>query len=146
MRALRVIVFATSCLLASDGWSDDVKYKLNADKLNCTETETSVSLASPAIVISDRVWAAPGVEQSSKELLPPVKIDFTEPPRIRIVASEDCRDIGTRLCYPHPHVGPEWLDDVAWPLTRELYGLGWPYDGRNNDFNEYRFGLSTLQR
>lgn len=141
MRAVRIAVFATSCFLASDGWGNDVCYKLNADALNAAET--NVSLAPPAIVISDRVWAAPGVEQTTEDLLPPVKFDITGKPRLRIEASEDCRDIGTLMRYPH--VGPQWLDDVAWPLTRQLYGLGRPYyDG--DDRTEFQFGLITLQR
>jgi hypothetical protein len=142
MRALRVVVFATSCFLASDGWTNDVCYKLNADAFNTAETR--VSLAPPAIVISDRVWAAPGVEQTTEDLLPPLKFDVTGKPRLRVEASEDCRDIGTIMRYPH--VGPEWLDEVAWPLTRKLYGLGRPYYDGGDERTEYTFGLITLQR
>jgi len=141
MRAIRLIAFATSYFLASNGWTNDVDYKLNTDTLN--HAEIKVSLAISPIVISDRVWAAPGVEQTTKDLLPPVKFDFAAPQRPRIVAAEDCRDFATMMRYPR--VGPEWLDDVALPLTRELYGLGRPYDD-GDDRTEFTFGGITLQR
>jgi hypothetical protein len=40
---------------------------------------------------------------------------------------------------------PEWLDDAAWPRTRELWGLGISntyYDPRM----QFTFGGITLQR
>ena len=115
----------------------DVAYQLN-DKPLATFEEAKT--AEPfKIAITDRIWAAPGVEQTSKDLLPPVKFDSQRPHRIHIVAAEDCRDSGT--CLRYPHVGPECLDDVAWPLTRELYGLGRPYD----DQEESTFSGPTLQ-
>ncbi len=121
MQTLRVVVLATSCFLARAGWSDDVDYKLDLKELNGAEPNASLEL--PAIVISDRVWAAPGIEQSTKHLLPPRPFDFAKPyQRIRIKHVPGT----THVSYSVPNIdpGPEWLDDAVWPLTRELYGAG----------------------
>jgi hypothetical protein len=131
-------------LTAGIAYSADVDYQIQADSLAPLENPKSAEPLTIAFV--DRVWATPGVEQTSKDLLPPVKIDIEHPPRFRgiyIEAAEDCRDTGT--CRRYPHVGPGWLDEVAWPLTRELYGLGRPYDV-GDDRTEFQFGLVTLQR
>jgi hypothetical protein len=114
----------------------DVGYQLNNTILPTSE-EPKISL-SFAITLTDRVWAAPGIEQAQCELVPAKEFDFTEPNPSRIihtvrskwsVRSED---------------SPQWLDIVAWPRTRELYGLGLPsaYD----DQQEFTFGGITFQR
>jgi hypothetical protein len=141
MRILPFIALNLTCFVASTGLASDVMYKV--DEKIFAIPQASISIQPGDFKIVDRTWAAPGVEQTSQDLLPPIKYDFTAAPRLRIEAAEDCTDIGTRLRYPH--VGPEWLDDVACPLTRELYGLGRPYDGGDNR-TEYTFGLITLQR
>jgi hypothetical protein len=141
MRILPFSALNLASLIATTGLASDVVYKL--DERFVARPEASISIEPGEFKIADRAWAAPGVEQSSKDLLPPVDFDYTGAPRLRIEAAEECSDTGTRLRYPH--VGPEWLDDVAWPLTRELYGLGRPYDGGDNR-TEYTFGLITLQR
>jgi hypothetical protein len=141
MRILPFIALNLACMIASTGLASDVVYKL--DEKIFARPEALISIQPGEFKIADRTWAALGVEQTSQALLLPVSFDFAAAPRFRIEAADDCTDIGTRLRYPH--VGPVWLDDVAWPLTRELYGLGRAYDSGDNR-TEYRFGLITLQR
>jgi hypothetical protein len=81
----------------------DVGYQMNDSPVAAFEEP---KLDKPfAIVITDRVWAAPGVEQST------FRYDFKNPTRSHIEA--DGRRAGDCA----------WLDDAAWPLTRELYRL-----------------------
>jgi hypothetical protein len=141
MRILPFIALNLVCYIASSGFSSDVAYKL--DESTFARPEASISIHPCEFTIVDRTWAAPGVEQSSQDLLPPIKFDFDAAPRIRIVHDAVCTDTSLRLDHPHLQVRPEWLDDVAWPLTRELYGLGRPYDGWDNN-SDFTFG--TLQR
>jgi hypothetical protein len=141
MRILPFIALILVDVIASAGLASDVVYTL--DNESFARSEASISIQPGEFKIADRAWAAPSVEQTSEHLLPPVNFDFAAAPRVHIETAEDCTGSGTRLRYPH--VGPEWLDDVAWPLTRELYGLGRPYDGGDNR-TEYAFGLITLQR
>jgi hypothetical protein len=130
-----------SLLAAQFACAADVTYKLDTKGLTADEPTQKAEPAKLTIV--NREWAVLGVEQTSQDLLPPVKFPCTGPPRIHIEASEDCRDIGT--CLRYPYLGPEWLDDVAWPLTRELYGLGRPaYSG--DDQQVFMFGGIALQR
>lgn len=117
MRIQLAGIILGSMLVAQFAHAADVAYKLDTNGL--TATEPTKMSEPPKLAIVNREWAVPGVEQTSQDLLPRVKFDFAGPPRLRIEASEECRDIGTHLRYPH--VGPEWLDDVALPLTRELW-------------------------
>lgn len=103
-------------LAAQFAYAADVVYKLDTKGL--TGDEPTKKAEPVKLVIVNREWVVPGVEQTSQDLLPPVKFDFAGRPRIE--ATENCRDFGTRLRYPH--TGPDWLEDVAWPLTRELWG------------------------
>jgi hypothetical protein len=144
MRTQLASIVLAMQLTAGIAYSAEVDYQFQADSLAALEKPKTAEPLTIAFV--DRVWATPGVEQSSENLLPPIKIDFENSPRFRgfrIEASEDCRDVGT--CLRYSRVGLEWLDDVAWPLTRELYHLGRPYY-RGDDRTEFTFGLITLQR
>jgi hypothetical protein len=117
--ATKLASIVVGMMLATQfAYSADVAYQLNTVIMQASEPSKIVEPAKLAIV--NREWAVPGVEQSSQDLLPPAKFPYTGPPRLRIEASEDCRDADT--CLRYPHVGPQWLDDVAWPLTRELWG------------------------
>lgn len=131
MRAIQLAAFVAIGFVASLGEATDVAFKLDVE--NFAAVSETTLIRPPAIAISDCVWAAPGIEQSTRTLLPPRKFDFAAPPRLRIVHSMD-------------DAGPEWLDDAAWPLTRELYGLGLPpfdeWDGRQ----QFVFGKCVLQR
>src|SRR5262245_7725436 len=109
MRIQFASIMLGSMLAAQFAYASDVAYKLDTKGLTADEP---AKLAEPVkLSIVNREWAVPGVEQASTDLLPPVKFPYSGPPRIHIEASEDCRDAG--LCLRYPHVGPEWLDDVA---------------------------------
>jgi hypothetical protein len=144
MRIIPFVAISAVGFVASLGLASDVAYRLGIENLPRVEEPTAIQ--PPAIKFADRVWSTPGVEQTSKELLPPQKFDLTAPRafRIRIEAAEDCRDVGLNCRYPHG--GPEWLDDVAWPLTRELYGLGFPASYEYDSRKEFTFSGIVLQR
>ncbi len=137
MRALTSFTLFAACFAPNVGWAADVVYKLNADPLVPRE-EPSISQPA-ALAIVEREWAAPGVDQSSIDLLPPRKFDFTAPRRFCLENAPDT---------PWPHItdgGPQWLDDAAWPLTRELFGLGRP-SCACDDTQVFTFGGIALQR
>ena len=143
MRIAPTVVFAASCLLARAGWSDDVSYKLDLNESNNTVTTASLDL--PKIAIADRAWAAPGIEEARSELLPPRPFDLGEAKAIERYQIERSVSIsGFKVHSQGPREGPQWIDEVAWPRTRELYGLGQTcqYDKRK----EFSFGGITLQR
>ena len=143
MRIKLASIVLGSLLTAPFAYSAEVACQLDTKSLSANESTKTVEPAPLAIV--NREWAIPGVEQTSKDLLPPVKIDIASPPRLRfcIESAEDCTDVAT--CLRYPRVGPEWLDEVAWPLTRELYGLGRP-DYPYCDQQVFWFGGVGLQR
>jgi hypothetical protein len=91
------------------------------------------------------VWAAPGVEQATEELSPPKKFDGTAPKRLQLEAAEGCRDADLLRTIDDMNGGPEWLDEVAWPRTRDLFGLGRPWY-RTDDRQVFMFGGIALQR
>ena len=117
----------------------DVGYQLDTKSLTPVDLPQFVEVR--PIEFEERVWSAPGVEQTSMELLPPKKFDFQTPKQLRIEFDDRYRGGGGYLIGG----GPEWLDDAAWPLTRELYGLGrLPYEGDARAV--YTFGGIGLQR
>ena len=137
MRALASTVLSAVCFAPTTLVAADVVYKLECDRLSFTKKPSGFPPTGSALV--DREWVAPGIEQSSIDLLPPRKFDFSEPRRFHLENAPDT---------PWPHItdgGPEWLDDVAWPLTRELYGLGRPPYGCD-DKQVFNFGGIALQR
>jgi hypothetical protein len=92
---------AQRCLTA------DVVYELSTNSidqpLNAREFMQPVELR-----VKDRVWSAPGIEESTKSLEPHQVFDFrTACQKSRIDDSDSA--------------GPRWLDDVVWPRTRELW-------------------------
>jgi hypothetical protein len=58
-----------------------------------------------SVEIQDRAWATPGVEQATFPMTPAMPFDFTGPQ--------------TRFRFDGD--GPHWLDDVCFPLTRQLF-------------------------
>jgi hypothetical protein len=121
--------------------ADDVAYRLDTNAL--TMTYTSAVIRTDSIQFQDRVWAVPGIEQATIELDPPQAFDFKRPARIRIERAPGCRDRFGHECAG----GPDWLDDVALPRTREMYGLGQRsiYSGWDSS-QLITFGGLTLQR
>jgi len=110
----------------------DVAYRLDTQALVAADESKMLKLE--GIELRDRVWAAPGIEETNSELDPPQKFDGKAAERIRIVHRGET-------------TGPVWLDEVALPRTREMYGLGrnyddWEWDNRQ----EFTFGGITLQR
>src|SRR3954462_14355364 len=80
MRIAPFIALNLVCLMGSTGLATDVIYKL--DEKIFARPEPSISIQPGELKIIDRAWAAPGVEQTSKDLLPPVRFDFTGAPRL----------------------------------------------------------------
>jgi hypothetical protein len=118
MRIKLASIVLGAVLAPQFAYSADIAYQLETANLATSEP---TKMAEPVkLAIVNREWAVPGVEQTSQDLLPPIKLPYVGTPRVRIEASEDCRVADT--CLRYPHVGPQWLDDVAWPLTRELWG------------------------
>lgn len=87
----------------------DVDYQLDAKSFAATE-EIAGTLRTP-IEFKDRAWAVPGVEESD------IRLDRSENTgylrshrlqRIRLEREGTCD-------------GPSWLDDVAWPRTRQMF-------------------------
>jgi hypothetical protein len=128
MRTLRSLVLSTICFIPSIGVAFDVGYQLNDKPLAALEEPKAADPV--AIAITDRVWAAPGIEQAFSDLAPAREFDFAAPMRFRIVHVGESE-------------GPQWLDDVAWPRTRELYGLG--QSRAHNEQHEFWSGV-THQR
>ena len=116
---------------------DEVSYQLELQTTAINVDNDSITRDS--ITLQDRTWATPGVEQSTSPLLPPRTFSFTEGPRFRIEPSEGCR------CDFQYSSGPEWLDDAAWPLTRELWNLGLPRSPWDNHY-EFSFRKCVVQR
>lgn len=142
MRALiaNVLLMIAFALANQRAIATDVGYQLDAKPLAAAE-ESNVEEPF-AIEFKERVWSVPGIEQTSKDLLPPKKFDFKAPKQFYLEAADACRTNTSYLISG----GPEWLDDVAWPLTRELYGLGRPpYEGVTRDA-VFTFGGIGLQR
>jgi len=92
----------------------DVGYELNTSRL---EPPTAASVGDAAIEFEDRVWAVPGVQQ----LVP--KSDLVVAPWS---ASGLRLELNTmRDSYEMPRYAvrlPQWVDEIIWPLTRELWG------------------------
>lgn len=58
-----------------------------------------------SVELQDRTWATPGVEQATCPLIPAKPFNFASPqPRFHF-----------------DNDGPYWLDDVCFPLTRQLF-------------------------
>ena len=133
-------LFVTA-FIATPATAGDVAFNLEIT-VPATNSE-AVSIEPPGISIANREWATPGIEQSTVDLLPPQKFDFAAPrQRFRIEYNSG------RLWIPAAGQGPQWLDDVAWPLTRQLFGAGCrdASFGRTICQNEFTFGGVTLQR
>lgn len=103
----------------------EVAYQLNVEKLAPVEVPSVTPQL--AIEFQDRVWTAPGVEQSDSPMGEPEKFDFSAPYKVHIV-QEGMTE------------GPRWLDDVAWPRTRYLFRPYYAFD------SPQVYGGITLQR
>lgn len=82
----------------------DVAYQFELQVSTSNVDSDSIKVGS--IGLQDRTWATPGVEQATLPLGPAKQFDFA-------------------TACPRPHNlfgdGPYWLDDVCYPLTRELF-------------------------
>jgi hypothetical protein len=123
------------------GFAGDVAYRLDTHAL--TPPDESKVLNLQGLQLRDRVWAAPGIEEANSELEPPQKFDYKSAQRIHIVHATGSRPMFNHACED----GPAWLDEVALPRTREMYGLGRNYDDSDWDNRQvFTFGGITLQR
>src|SRR4051794_24796240 len=82
----------------------DVTYQLelqvSASNVDCDAPKLG------SIEFQDRTWATPGVEQTTLPLDPARPFDFVRHSQHRLHMDGD---------------GPYWLDDVCFPLTRQLF-------------------------
>ena len=110
---IRTICWMMAIAFAQQGWAGgNVDYQLDAAKLAAADAP---SIDSPAgAPLKDREWVTPGVEESDCPLEQACASDFGGPRKFRLVAE------GTSE-------GPSWLDDVAWPRTRQMFRPS--YDG-----------------
>jgi hypothetical protein len=136
MRTQLVVAWAI-CAIASTSQAADIEYRLNITDLK--EVEQAPILQPLSIKLVDRAWSTKGVEQTCRPPEPPRKFEFK-------VTFPFCGRPVVALGREWENVdGPHWLDNVAWPLTREMFGLGQPpsqSDGRN----QWSFGAIVLQR
>lgn len=101
MRSVLGSILVVLSIAAPRALAGDVAYQLETAALDaCDATQASQSTM---IELVDRVWAVPGVEESQEPIEPVRTFDFLTARRFQI----DCD-------------GPEWLDSIAWPRTREL--------------------------
>jgi hypothetical protein len=113
-------------LTPQQGWAGgDVGYELDTMKLEMADKQNSTQPT--ALEFKDRTWATPGVEESDYPLERSSKFDFHTSQRLRLV-------------FKGEDEGPSWLDDVAWPRTRQLFHP--KYDNRQ----VFCFGGIALQR
>jgi hypothetical protein len=117
MRVSGAIATAAVYLLAMRAFASDVDYQLQI--ATSTTIETPNTIVPPALVIADRVWVTPGVEQSLKGLPPSPPLDARGPQKTRIEAAPRSRWPVSRTEFVADP--PAWLDDAVWPLTRELW-------------------------
>lgn len=129
MRARIVGLLLAMNFMPQFGSATDVGYRLETHCFTAIDEPKVGELSS--IEIKDRVWAAPGIEDSFRQLEPPRIFDFQAKQRFRIEGPGGSP--------------PDWLDDVAWPRTRELWGLG-RSDVDGDPRMEFTFGGITLQR
>jgi hypothetical protein len=122
-------------LFAAVADAGDVEFTLEIHE--SASSAESISVRPPGMRIANREWAAFGVEQSTAGLLPPKEFDFAAPrQRLRI------ETVGGRQLQMFDF-GPEWLDNEALPLTRELFRLGaWP--GLSGTDQQFAFGRCVL--
>jgi len=96
-----IVAAVVSPSLAKAG--GDVEFQLHGDATISNKIDGSL-LEQPAMKLVDREWNAPGIEQAAQPL-PPLAQDDQQPNlRFHLVGD-----------------GPYWLDNVAWPRTRELF-------------------------
>jgi hypothetical protein len=106
MRTQIVAWMLTALCVAQVSVASDVGYELETESLKSVQEQSDGE--TPRIQLQDRVWAAPGVEQAHSKLPPRRTFGFQSEQRFRIEGM--------------PGDGPEWVDDIAWPRTRELFG------------------------
>ena len=91
---------------AQQGWAGgNVGYQLDAAKLEADAPSIDLQVGVP---LKDREWVTPGIEESDYPLDQPCAFDFCGPRKFRLVAEGMSE-------------GPSWLDDVAWPRTRQMF-------------------------
>jgi hypothetical protein len=98
---LSAAVFLIPTLAQAGG---DVGYQLEV-QVNASNIDSG-PLTRDSIALQDRTWATPGVEQATLPLGPPTTFDFARGATYRFHFDGD---------------GPSWLDDVCFPLTRQLF-------------------------
>lgn len=102
MRIVLASIFVVLSIAAPRALAGDVAYQLETTRFSTHEEPQE--LRPTTIELTDRVWAVPGIEESQKPLEPVRTFDFLTARQFRIDGD-----------------GPEWLDGIAWPRTRELF-------------------------
>src|SRR4051794_19877705 len=114
MRVQSCGLLLTMTLLSQLVSATDVGYELSTDDLASIDPTQSMEPAK--ITFVNRTWAASGIEQADRVLLPPQKFGARKPVTFRIEVGE--------VRGSSDDTRPQWLDEVAWPRTRDMYGLG----------------------
>src|SRR5437764_250902 len=93
------MIFATAFVPLA-GFAGDVIYRLDANALIPGDKSKILNLS--AIEFQDRIWAAPGIEQATRELDPPKKFDFGTLRRLRIEPASGSREFFQHGCAGGP--------------------------------------------
>lgn len=110
MQTLRAALLSALCLIPSISLASDVDYQLNNNAL--TTINQPKTPEPPALSIVDRAWNVPGVEQSLEENELVEKSGL----HLRLETSFCARLSPTRNVSL-----PQWINELVWPLTRELW-------------------------
>jgi hypothetical protein len=132
MKQQIAIMFALSAGAACPA-SADVEYKLSVDAL-ATQPGTEVGEL-VGFEFDDRTWAVKGVEESDRPLPHPSWSETqTHAPRFRCEPAGGCH---TSYLVQQPY-RPNWLDEVAWPRTRQWF--------HRHEQMEFNFGGIVMTR
>lgn len=123
MRTILASILVSLFIAASRALAGDVAYQLETTTVNAAIVRGSVT---PNVIeVLDRIWEVGGVEDSQQVLEAPKKFESLTAQQFR--------------------TGPTWLDEVAWPRTRELFGIRYS-PGESDSRQVFYFGGIALQR
>lgn len=123
MRSVLASILVVLCIAAPRAPAGDVAYQLETTSVNAAIVRDSV--AANEIEVRDRIWEISGVEDSQHVLEPPKMFGSLTPEQFR--------------------TGPTWLDEVAWPRTRELFGIRYT-QGESDNRQIFYIGGIGIQR
>ncbi len=123
MRTIFASVLVVLSIAAPRALAGDVAYQLETTAVNAAIVRGSVT---PNVIeVRDRIWEVGGVEDSQQVLEDPKKFGSLTAQQFR--------------------TGPTWLDEVAWPRTRELFGIRYS-QGETDNRQIFYIGGIGIQR